>query len=80
MSDNNPLSGGRRNRWPLSLDEKDPEGVAYFCLTMGYDFANVVNTVRRHCNLGPIEARRITAQVARNEGIPVPTPSQEESH
>lgn len=52
-------SGGGENRWPLDLDTRDPEGVASFCLGLGYSAESVVNAIVARCNVDRITARGI---------------------
>lgn len=68
MTNNNSVSGGRENRWPLGIDHRDPEAFADFGLSLGYDADDVVKTLVSRCNLDPITARRIVESVARNQG------------
>lgn len=59
-------SRGRRNRWPLNLDTRDPEGVADFTLGLGYTQEQVVTALVQRCNVDWQTARRIVEDVARN--------------
>lgn len=59
-------SRGRRNRWPLDLDTRDPEGVADFTLGLGYSREDVVNTLVKRCSLDRQTAQRIVDDVARD--------------
>lgn len=60
-------SPGRRNRWPLNLDTRDPEGVADFTLGLGYTEEQVVTALVKRCSLDRQTAQRIVENVARNQ-------------
>lgn len=70
MKDKTRDQGGRQNRSLAALQAREPEPVASFCLSLGYDEANVVNTLVTRCNLDVPTARRIVAETARtlNQG------------
>jgi hypothetical protein len=59
---------GGANRWPVALDDRDPKGIASFCLGLGYHFDTVVNTVVERCNLDRITAVRIVSEQAQQQG------------
>lgn len=64
MIDKSRDRGGRKKRWPLDLDTRDPEGVADFTLGLGYSHESVVNTLINRCSLDRITANRIVDDVA----------------
>lgn len=70
-------TGGAKSGWPFGFDTKDPEGIADFCLGLGYEFTAVVNTVRDRCSIDTLTARSIVADVARRQGVEVPSPNEE---
>lgn len=43
---------------------RDPGEIAVFCLGLGYEEDNVVNTLVRHCRLDRLTAQRIVADAA----------------
>lgn len=59
--------GGSKNQWPLDLDTHDPEGIASFCLGLGYDTDNVVRAIVERCKLDRITARQIVDAVAHQQ-------------
>jgi hypothetical protein len=69
MEDKESIRGGRKNRWPLGFDIHDPEGWAEFALGLGYEPDNVVKSLVEKCNVEPLLARRIVADVARDKGV-----------